>query len=190
MKLLKELINKKGEVIGDSIIKVDSFLNHQIDPVLMFEMGREFKERFEHLSINKVLTIEASGIAIGTAAAYHLGVPLVFAKKSTPSTMNAFYTSKVHSFTKNKDYDICISKDYINSGDRILIVDDFLAMGAAVLGLHDIIQQGDAELVGVGIAIEKGFQKGSQILRDKGIHVESLAIIQSFQDGKVNFAKK
>ncbi|MGL6098402.1 MAG: xanthine phosphoribosyltransferase, partial [Fusobacteriaceae bacterium] len=125
MKLLKELINKKGEVIGDSIIKVDSFLNHQIDPVLMFEMGKEFTERFKNLSINKVLTIEASGIAIGTAAAYHLGVPLVFAKKATPSTMKNFYTSKVHSFTKNRDYDICISKDYINPGDKILIVDDF-----------------------------------------------------------------
>lgn len=190
MKLLKELINKNGEVIGDSIIKVDSFLNHQIDPILMFEMGREFKERFKNLSINKILTIEASGIAIGTATAYHLGVPLVFAKKSTPSTMGAFYTSKVHSFTKNRDYDICISKNYINPGDKILIVDDFLAMGAAVLGLHDIIQQGDAELIGVGIAIEKGFQKGSQILKDKGIHVESLAVIQSFKDGKVIFHKE
>ncbi|MGL6100580.1 MAG: xanthine phosphoribosyltransferase, partial [Fusobacteriaceae bacterium] len=111
-------------------------------------------------------------------------------KKATPSTMKNFYTSKVHSFTKNRDYDICISKDYINPGDKILIVDDFLAMGSAVLGLQDIILQGGAELIGVGIAIEKGFQSGSKILKDKGIHVESLAIIDSFKDGKVNFGNR
>lgn len=187
MKLLKNLINEKGIVIGDSIIKVDSFLNHQIDPILMYEMGREFKERFADKKINKILTIEASGIAIGTAVAYHFGVPLVFAKKATPSTMGNFYSSKVHSFTKNKDYDICVGADYINPEDRILIVDDFLAMGAAVLGLEDIVKQGGATLVGVGIAIEKGFQKGSTVLKEKGLHVESLAIIDSFKDGKVNF---
>lgn len=187
MQLLKELITTKGRVLNNSILKVDNFLNHQIDPVLMYEMGKEFKKRFQELKINKVVTIEASGIAIGTAAAYQFGVPLVFAKKATPSTMGAFYTSKVHSFTKNRDYDICISKEYIQPGDRILVVDDFLAMGAAVLGLKDIIDQAGAELLGVGIAIEKGFQEGSKILRDKGLNVESLAIIDSFHEGKVIF---
>lgn len=187
MQLLKELITTKGRVINNNILKVDNFLNHQIDPVLMYEMGREFKERFKDLNINKVVTIEASGIAIGTAAAYQFGVPLVFAKKAKPSTMGEFYTSKVHSFTKNRDYDICISKEYINPGDRILIVDDFLAMGAAVLGLKDIIDQAGAEVLGIGIAIEKGFQDGSKILREQKLNVESLAIIDSFKDGKVIF---
>lgn len=188
MKLLKDLIRTKGKVINDSMLKVDNFLNHQIDANLMFEVGREFKERFSNLEgITKIVTIEASGIAIATAVAYHFRVPLVFAKKAKPATMGEFYTSKVNSFTKKKEYDICISKEYITSEDKVLIVDDFLAMGAAVLGLEDIVNQAGGEVLGVGIVIEKGFQEGSKILRERGLNVESLAILDGFQNGEVIF---
>lgn len=185
MKLLKELILSEGKVIGDSILKVDGFLNHQIDANLMYEIGKEFKRRFKHLDITKIITIEASGIAIATMVAYEFGVPLVFAKKAKPSTMNNFYCSKVMSYTKNKEYDICMSKEYINKNDRVLIVDDFLAMGGAVVGLYDIMEQAGAKVLGVGIVIEKGFQTGAETLKGKGLKVESLAIIKGFQDGKV-----
>ena len=185
MKILKELILRDGKVIDNSILKVDTFLNHQIDANLMFEIGKEFKERFKDVKVDKILTIEASGIAIGVAVAYFFGVPLVFAKKKKPVTMSEIYTSKVFSFTKKKEYDITVSKEFLNAGEKILIVDDFLAMGGAVIGLENVIKQSGAEIVGVGIVVEKGFQDGSKILREKGLRVESLAIIKGFENGKV-----
>lgn len=187
MKLLKEYIQKNGKAIGTGILKVDSFLNHQIDPNLMMAMGEEFKRRFEKDGVNKILTIEASGIAIGLAAAYAFNVPLVFAKKKVPSTMGDFYTANVFSFTKNKDYTICVSKEFLHLDDRILIIDDFLAMGNAILGLKSLVEQAGAKVVGAGIAVEKGFQKGGDLLRENGLKVESLAIIDSLQDGVVKF---
>ncbi|MGL4534111.1 MAG: xanthine phosphoribosyltransferase [Fusobacteriaceae bacterium] len=191
MKLLKDLIKTKGKVVNGSMLKVDNFLNHQIDANLMYEVGKEFKERFKNLEgITKIVTIEASGIAIATAVAYHFGVPLVFAKKTKPATMGEFYTAKVHSFTKKKEYDICISREYIKAEDKVLIVDDFLAMGAAVLGLENIVRQAKGEVLGVGIVIEKGFQEGSKILREKGLNVQSLAILSGFENGKVIFKEE
>lgn len=187
MELLKEYILNNGKTIGSKILKVDSFLNHQIDPVLMMKMGEEFKKRFEGVEINKILTIEASGIAIGLAAAYVLNVPLVFAKKKVPSTMSDFYTSKVFSFTKNKEYTICVGKDFLQPEDKILIIDDFLAMGNAVLGLKELVEQAGAEVVGVGIAVTKGFQSGEKFLQDKGLRVESLAVVESLENGEIKF---
>lgn len=187
MKLLKEYIQKNGKAIGPGILKVDSFLNHQIDPNLMMAMGEEFKRKFEKDGVNKILTIEASGIAIGLAAAYAFNIPLVFAKKKVPSTMGDFYTANVYSFTKNKDYTICVSKEFLHPDDRVLIIDDFLAMGNAILGLKSLVEQAGAKVIGAGIAVEKGFQKGGDLLRENGLKVESLAIIDSLEDGVVKF---
>lgn len=187
MKLLKEYIQKNGKAVGTGILKVDSFLNHQIDPNLMMAMGEEFKRRFENDGVNKILTIEASGIAIGLAAAYAFNVPLVFAKKKVPSTMGDFYTANVFSFTKNKDYTICVSKEFLHPDDKILIIDDFLAMGNAILGLKSLVEQAGANVVGAGIAVEKGFQPGGSMLKEKGIKLESLAVIDSLQDGVIKF---
>lgn len=187
MKLLQDYILEKGKSINSKVLKVDSFLNHQIDPVLMMKIGEEFKKRFSGEKINKILTIEASGIAIGLAVAYAFNVPLVFAKKKVPSTMNDFYTTKVFSFTKNKEYTICIGKEFLNSEDKILIVDDFLAMGNAVLGLKDLVNQVKGEVVGVGIAITKGFQEGERILQENGLRVESLAVVDSLDNGQIHF---
>lgn len=187
MKLLKELILSQGEVKNSSLLKVDSFLNHQIDPNLMFEIGQELKRRFADEGVTKVLTIEASGIAIGIMAGYAFNVPLVFAKKKKPSTMNDSYNVTVHSFTKDTDYNITVSKEYINKNDKVLIVDDFLAMGNAVIGLKEIVETAGAEVVGVGIVVEKGFQKGGDLLREKGLKVESLAIIDSLEGNKITF---
>jgi len=187
MKFLKNKIEQEGKVINPTTLKVDSFLNHQLDPQLMLEMGREFKKRFEGKGINKILTIEASGIAIGIMAGLAFDVPVVFAKKKKPSTMSDLYSATVHSFTKKIDYDICLSKEFLGSGDKVLVVDDFLAMGNAIIGLEKIIEDAGAELCGVGIAIEKGFQDGGRIIRDRGIHLESLAILDTMDDKKVKF---
>lgn len=187
MELLKEYILNNGKAIGSKILKVDSFLNHQIDPVLMMKMGEEFKKRFQGVEINKILTVEASGIAIGLAAAYAFNVPLVFAKKKVPSTMAEFYTTKVFSFTKNKDYTICIGKDFLEPHDKVLIIDDFLAMGNAVLGLKELVEQAGAEVMGVGIAVTKGFQGGEKLLLNSGLRVESLAVVDSLENGEINF---
>lgn len=187
MKLLKEYIEKNGKAIGTGILKVDSFLNHQIDPNLMMAMGEEFKRRFEGCGVNKILTIEASGIAIGLAAAYAFNVPLVFAKKKVPSTMGEFYTAKVFSFTKNTEYTICVAKEFLHPDDKVLIIDDFLAMGNAVLGLKTLVEAAGAQVIGAGIAVEKGFQKGEKLLADNGIRLESLAIVDSLEDGVIKF---
>lgn len=185
MKLLKEYIRKYGSVTDSSILKVDSFINHQIDPILMIEIGEELKKRFAKKNINKILTIEASGIAIGIAAAYAFKVPMVFAKKKKPSTMGDAYNATVHSFTKKTDYNITVSKEFLSPEDHILIVDDFLAMGNAIIGLKNIIEQAGASLEGVGIVIEKGFQPGGNILKEQGIHLESLAIIESLENNTI-----
>lgn len=187
MKVLKEYILENAKNIDNKILKVDSFINHQIDPNLMMEIGKEFRRRFEDVEINKILTIEASGIAIGLAVAYAFNLPLVFAKKNVPSTMEDYYSSEVLSFTKQKKYSVCVSKEFLKKDDKILIIDDFLAMGNAILGLEDLVKKAGGEVVGVGIAITKGFQDGEKILREKGIRLESLAIIEALEDNKIIF---
>ncbi|WP_238882433.1 xanthine phosphoribosyltransferase [Clostridium sp. YIM B02551] len=189
MELLKKKIREEGKIIGDSILKVDGFINHQMDVRLFNEMGKEFKERFKGERIDKILTIEASGIGIATIIAQYFDyVPVVFAKKSLASNLdNELYHSNVHSFTKNKDYDVVVSKRFINKGERILIIDDFLANGCAACGLIDIVKQGEAEPVAVGIIIEKGFQPGRKVIEDLGVKVESLAIIDKIENEQVLF---
>lgn len=186
MELLKQRILKEGKVIGKDILKVDSFLNHQIDIGLYNEMGREFKKLFQAQNITKIVTIEASGIGIACITAQYFNVPIVFAKKTVSRNLDQdTYESEVFSFTKGLHYKIRISKQYLQPDDRILIIDDFLANGNAVIGLKDLIDQAQAILVGVGIVIEKGFQSGGRLLRDMGINIQSLAIIQSMEMGKI-----
>lgn len=190
MKLLEDKINECGKIIGDDIVKVDMFLNHQVDMNLLNEMGKEFKRLFSHKEITKVLTLEVSGIAIAAMAALHLNVPMVFAKKTASRNSDGeAYESEVYSFTKNKTYTIRAAKDYILPTDKVLIIDDFLANGKAMLGLIDLVEQAGAEVAGAGIAIEKSFQKGSEMLREKGFEVHSLAIIDSVSNGKIVFGK-
>ena len=191
MKLLEERIIADGKVIGDDILKVDMFLNHQIDVHLLQEIGKEFKRRFDGCNINKILTIEASGIGIACITAQYFSVPVVFAKKGAHKNVGSnVYSSVVHSFTKGTDSNVTVSKDYINKGDKILIIDDFLANGKALKGLLDIVAQSGATAAGAVCAIEKGFQHGGDELRADGIRVESLAIIDSMEDGKIVFRKQ
>lgn len=191
MKSLQEKIVAEGQVLSEQVLKVDSFLNHQIDPSLMKEIGEEFASRFAHESITKILTIESSGIAPSMMAGLNLGVPVIFARKRKSLTLSEnLYTSSVHSFTKNETNDISVSKAFIDEEDVVLIIDDFLANGQAVLGLIDILDQAGATLAGVGIVIEKGFQTGGKMIRNSGIRVESLARISSLQDGRVEFLEE
>lgn len=188
MDLLKDKILTEGRIEGEDILKVDSFLNHQLDIELLNEIGKEFKRRFEGEKINKILTIEASGIAIASIAAQHFNVPVVFAKKTQSKNLDKeVYETEVFSFTKGMHYKVRVSKRYLNEDDRILVIDDFLANGRAALGLKDIIDQSGAELVGIGIVIEKSFQDGHKLLAEKNVRVESLAKIESIGDGKVIF---
>ena len=190
MKLLEERILKSGTVLPGNILKVDNFLNHQIDTELFMEMGRDFFEHFKNRGITKVLTVEVSGIAIAFAVANFLKVPLIFAKKTLSLTLgDNVYSSKVISYTKNKEYDIKVDKNFINRDDRVLIVDDFLATGQALNGMIDICTQAKAEVVGIGIAIEKVFQNGGNKLREKGYDVYSQAMIEKFTDNEVFFLK-
>mgnify|MGYP000595202139 FL=1 len=183
MELLKERIKKDGIVRPGNVLKVDSFLNHQMDISLFQEMGKEFKRRFADCEINKILTIESSGIGIACIAAQSFNVPVVFAKKSkTKNIAGDVYTCQVKSFTHGKVYDIIVSKDFLKPEDKVLVIDDFLANGCALLGLSQLIHDAGAELVGAGIAIEKGFQRGGDLLRGKGIRVESLAIIDHMDE--------
>lgn len=189
MKLLHDKIMQEGKVLSSSVLKVDSFLNHQIDPLLMKEIGHEFANRFADQVITKILTIESSGIAPSVMLGLEIGAPVVFARKRKSLTLSDnLYTSKVHSFTKNETNDISVSRNFLSEDDNILIVDDFLANGEAVKGLLDIAAQAGANVVGVGIVIEKGFQDGGKLLREQGVRVESLAIVDSLEDGKVTFA--
>jgi len=189
MKLLHDKIMQEGKVLSSSVLKVDSFLNHQIDPMLMKEIGHEFANRFSDQVITKILTIESSGIAPSVMLGLEIGAPVVFARKRKSLTLSDnLFSSKVHSFTKNETNDISVSRNFLNAEDNVLIVDDFLANGEAVKGLLDIAAQAGANVVGVGIVIEKGFQDGGKLLRQQGVRVESLAIIDSLEDGNVTFA--
>lgn len=183
MKLLEDRIRKDGVVRPGNILKVDSFLNHQMDIPLFQELGREFQKRFKDENVTKILTIEASGIGIACVVAQYFHVPVVFAKKTqTKNIAGEVYSSKVESFTHGRVYDIIVSKQFLTPDDRVLVIDDFLANGKALEGLIALINDAGATLVGAGIAVEKGFQRGGQIIRDMGVHLESLAIIESMDD--------
>ncbi len=191
MQLLKDRIQKDGVVLKGNILKVDSFLNHQMDPALMAALGEEFSARFAEEPITKILTIEASGIAPALFAGYFLKVPVIFAKKTASSNIDAStFSAPVHSYTRGTDNYIRVSSRYLSSEDHILLIDDFLAHGEALLGLADLVRQAGATLAGAGIVIEKGFQDGGRRVRDKGIRVESLAIIKSMADGHVEFEQQ
>ena len=188
IRALEQRILTEGQILPGEVLKVGSFLNQQIDTKLLKDMGEEIARLFSSNNVTKVLTIESSGIALAYAAAVSLGVPMVFAKKHKSSNLaGSILTSKVFSYTHQQTYDIMVSADYINSGDNILIVDDFLAMGNALNGLIDIVGQAGASLAGCAIAIEKGFQGGGDALRAKGIRVESLAIIEKMTDDSLEF---
>ena len=180
MKLLEERIRRDGIVKDGDVLKVDSFLNHQIDVALLAELGKEFERLYHGCGVNKILTIEASGIGVACVTAQFFDCPVVFAKKSkTLNIAGDVWTSKVHSFTHNRDYDIIVSKDFLGPEDRILLIDDFLANGAALTGLMELVKKAGATLVGAGICIEKAFQPGGNRLRSMGIRVESLARVKS-----------
>lgn len=180
MDLLKQKILDEGEVYEGNILKVDCFLNHQIDCNFLTEVGKEFYRLFKDDGVNKILTIEASGIAIGAMVAQQFGCPLVFAKKTkTKNIAGDVYTTPVESFTHGTTYDIMVSKKFLHEGDRVLIVDDFLAVGNALKGLIKIVEESGAQLAGCGTVIEKGYQRGGDALREQGIKVESLAIVES-----------
>ncbi|ARN29581.1 TPA: xanthine phosphoribosyltransferase [Acinetobacter baumannii] len=191
MHALEQKILTEGIVLSDQVLKVDAFLNHQIDPVLMQQIGKEFATRFKDAGITKIITIEASGIAPAIMAGLELGVPVIFARKYQSLTLkDDLYRAKVFSFTKQTESTIAISNKHINSNDKALVIDDFLANGQAALGLIDLIHQANAEVVGVGIVIEKSFQPGRDLLLEKGYRVESLARVQSLADGTVTFVKE
>ncbi|MBO7302518.1 MAG: xanthine phosphoribosyltransferase [Bacteroidaceae bacterium] len=185
MKELKTRILKDGRCLPGGILKVDNFINHQMDPVLMKSMAVEFVRRFVSVDINKIITVEASGIAPAIMVGYLLKQPVVFAKKKQPSTMENMLVTEVFSFTKNRSYNICVSKDFLQPGDKVLFIDDFLANGNAAKGIIDLVEQAGAELVGMGFLIEKSFQNGGEYLRSAGIHVESLAIIESLDNCEI-----
>lgn len=193
MKLLEERIRKDGVVKEGDILKVDSFLNHQMDIELFNAMGEEFKRLFADKPITKILTIEASGIGIAAVVAQHFHVPVVFAKKAQSVNLDGeIYSTKIESFTHKRTYDVIVSKKFLSKEDHILVIDDFLANGCAVNGLIDLIRSAGAEVEGVGIAVEKGFQTGGKLIRDKGIRVESLAIIESMdaKTGEIVFRRQ
>ncbi|MDP4110393.1 MAG: xanthine phosphoribosyltransferase [Bacillota bacterium] len=188
MQLLKDRVLKDGIVKEGDILKVGSFLNHQIDIGLYEKIGEEFMRLFSGRGINKILTIEASGIGLACVTALRFSVPVVFAKKSQTKNLDGdTYVSTVYSYTHGKNYDIRVEKKFLSPSDNILIIDDFLAKGKALLGLIDIVKQSGATLVGAGIAIEKGFQEGGALIRGMGVDVKSLVIIESMEDGKITF---
>ena len=180
MRMLEERILRDGKVRPGGVLKVDGFLNHQMDIALFTQMGKEFARLYDGCEVNKILTIEASGIGIACIAAQEFGCPVVFAKKNkTKNIAGDVWTSRVESFTHGKVYDIIVSKDYLKEGDRVLIIDDFLAMGSALKGLIQLVRDSGATLVGAGIAVEKAFQPGGDLIRSMGVRVESLARIAS-----------
>jgi xanthine phosphoribosyltransferase len=189
MEFLKDRIRLEGKVLSENVLKVDSFLNHQIDPALMLAVGEEFKKRFAGSLITKILTVEASGIAAALMTGLVLKVPVVFAKKKTPSTIpNNAYVGSIQSYTRQEPVEIVVQDAYLQPEDHVLIIDDFLATGEASSGLLDIMKQAGATLVGVGIVIEKLFQEGGHAMRAQNIRVESLVQIESLKDGQVIFA--
>jgi xanthine phosphoribosyltransferase len=183
MQLLKERIKRDGKIRAGNVLKVDSFLNHQMDIDLFGEIGKEFKRRFADQEITKILTIEASGIGIACITAQYFNVPVVFAKKNqTKNIAGDVYTSRVESYTHGRVYDIIVAKEFLRPEDKVLIIDDFLANGAALLGLSQLVKDAGATLVGAGIVVEKGFQPGGELVRGSGVRVESLAIIESMSE--------
>lgn len=190
MELLENRIKEDGEVLPGNILKVSNFLNHQIDVSLLDKLGDEFHRLFENSKITKVLTIESSGIAIAYPVAQKFGVPLVFAKKNKSANVNDdVYSTNVFSYTHNQNYTVVVAKKYLSKDDRILLVDDFLANGKALNGLIEIVEKAGAKVEGICIAIEKGFQDGGKLLRERGYRVESLAIVDKMEDGKIQFRK-
>ena len=190
MQLLKDRIRKDGVIKEGNVLKVDSFLNHQMDVAFLEEIGREFRRRFAGCQVDRILTIEASGIAVGSVVALEFACPLVFAKKSkTKNIAGDVYKTQVASFTHGTTYDVMVSKRFLTPEDRVLIVDDFLAVGNALRGLIDLVHQSGATLVGCGTVIEKGYQHGGDQLRAEGVRVESLAIVESMDHttGKICF---
>jgi len=193
MKELEERIRKDGIVKEGNVLKVDNFLNHQIDVELLNDIGEEFKRLFADAPVNKILTIEASGIGIACVAAQYFHVPVVFAKKAQSVNIDGdVYATKIESFTHKKVYDVIVSKKYIGKEDHVLIIDDFLANGCALQGLVELVESAGATVEGIGIAIEKGFQSGGEIIRKKGIHLESLAIVDGMDadEGTVTFREQ
>lgn len=190
MKLLEERIQKDGLVKAGNVLKVDSFLNHQMDIALFNEMGKEFKRLFANAEVNKIMTIEASGIGIACVAAQYFGVPVVFAKKSQSVNIDGeVYSTEIESFTHKRVYNVIVSKKYLSPQDKVLIIDDFLANGCAMNGLLEIVAAAGASVAGIGIAIEKGFQQGGALLRSRGYHLESLAIVDAMnaETGEITF---
>lgn len=190
MELLKQRILKDGHVKAGNVLKVDNFLNHQMDVALFAEIGKEFKRRFAGCGVTKILTIEASGIGIACLTAEQFGVPVVFAKKSQSKNIDGeVYTTRVESFTHGRVYDIIVSKKFLSPEDRVLLIDDFLAKGSALNGLCQLVEDSGATLVGAGIVIEKGFQEGGELIRGRGVRVESLAIVDAMdpETGAVTF---
>lgn len=189
MELLEQKIIKDGKVKNGSVLKVDSFLNHQIDIDLLNELGKEFFRLFGNCGVTKILTIEASGIAIASIAAQYFKVPVLFAKKNkTKNISGDVYTANVESFTHGTTYDIIVSKDFLTEEDNVLIIDDFLARGNALIGLINLIKAAGAKIVGAGIAVEKVFQNGGEIVKQMGVRVESLARVKEMtEDGRVIF---
>ncbi|MHA6491011.1 xanthine phosphoribosyltransferase [Staphylococcus epidermidis] len=186
MESLGRKVKEDGVVIDEKILKVDGFLNHQIDAKLMNDVGKTFYESFKDAGITKILTIEASGIAPAIMASFHFDVPCLFAKKAKPSTLkDGFYSTDIHSFTKNKTSTVIVSEEFLGADDKVLIIDDFLANGDASLGLNDIVKQANATTVGVGIVVEKIFQNGRQRLEDAGLYVSSLCKVASLKGNKV-----
>ena len=190
LELLKQKVINEGIVLSNQVLKVDSFLNHQMDPVLMREVGKEFIRRFEGEGITRVLTIESSGIAPGIMTALELNVPLIFARKQKSLTLkDDIFVEKVYSFTKKETNEITVARKFMNPGDKVLIIDDFLANGEAAFGLARIVEQAGAQVVGIGIVIEKSFQPGRRLLLEAGYRVESLVRVASLEDGKVVFTE-
>ncbi|MCI8947064.1 MAG: xanthine phosphoribosyltransferase [Lachnospiraceae bacterium] len=192
MKLLEDRIRRDGRVKAGNVLKVDSFLNHQLDIDLYNEMGKEFRRLFPSDNITKLLTIEASGIGIACIAAQYFHVPVVFAKKSQSINLDgSVYAARVQSFTHGRIYDVIVSEKFLSPADHVLILDDFLANGCAVSGLIELVESAGASIEGVGIAVEKGFQEGGRLLREKGIRVESLAIVESMDadTGEIRFRR-
>ncbi|OZI11714.1 xanthine phosphoribosyltransferase [Bacillaceae bacterium SAS-127] len=191
MDRLKQKIVEEGKVLSNEVLKVDAFLNHQIDPVLMKEMGQEFARLFAEEGITKILTIESSGIAPSVMAGLEMGVPVIFARKRQSLTLTeGLLTADVYSFTKQQSNRIAVSSTFLNKEDRVLIIDDFLANGQAALGLLNIAEQAEVHVAGIGIVIEKSFQDGRKLLEEKNVRVESLARVQSLEDGKVTFVEE
>ena len=192
MELLEERIRRDGVVKSEGVLKVDGFLNHQMDINLFNEMGKELKRLFTDAPINKILPIEASGIGIAAVVAQHFNVPVVFAKKSQSINLDGdVYSTKIQSFTHQRIYDVIVSKKFLNADDHVLLIDDFLANGCALNGLIDLVEEAGATVEGIGIAVEKGFQPGGDDLRSRGYHLESLAIVQSMnpETGEIEFRR-